>query len=84
MHSRRKRLCRNAIAAEFVDALWHTPTPVGKWRYYDGMLYLLGFINVAGRFRVWLPGPAPVPPPSLIAALVRWSSPGCVAGAALT
>ena len=42
-------------AGEFVQALWATPTPVGQWRYYDGMLYLLGLLHCAGEFRVWTP-----------------------------
>ena len=42
-------------AAEFVRALWDAPIPSGHERYYDGMLYLLNFMHVSGRFRIWKP-----------------------------
>jgi oligosaccharide reducing-end xylanase len=40
----------------FVQALWDTDTPQGKWRYYDGMLYLLALLHDSGNFRVYKPG----------------------------
>jgi oligosaccharide reducing-end xylanase len=40
---------------KFVEALWNTPVPAGKWRYYDGMLYLLAMLHCSGEFRVWMP-----------------------------
>jgi oligosaccharide reducing-end xylanase len=43
------------IAGEFVDALWDTPIPSGKWRYYDGMLYTLALLHVSGNFRIYPP-----------------------------
>src|SRR5262245_35928610 len=36
-------------AGEFVDALWDTRIPTGKWRYYDGMLYTLALLHVSGN-----------------------------------
>ena len=39
----------------FVEALWNTPVPSGQWRYYDGMLYLLGLLHCSGEFRIWTP-----------------------------
>jgi len=39
----------------FVQALWDTPIPSGKWRYYDGMLYMLGLLHVSGNFRIHTP-----------------------------
>ena len=51
-----------ALAAEpekgkpFVQALWDTPIPSGKWRYYDGMLYMLGLLHVSGNFKIYLEG----------------------------
>jgi oligosaccharide reducing-end xylanase len=54
----------NAVAAlaatsdkssEFVDALWTTEIPSGKWRYYDGMLYTLALLHVSGNFRIYPP-----------------------------
>lgn len=47
-----------AIARPFVQALWDAPIPSGKWRYYDGLLYLLGLLQTSGRFHVIAP-PAP-------------------------
>jgi len=40
----------------FVDELWKQSPPTGKWRYYDGLLYLMGLLHVSGNFRVYLPG----------------------------
>jgi len=38
------------IGKPFVQALWDAPIPSGQWRYYDGMLYMLGLLHVSGRF----------------------------------
>lgn len=38
----------------FVQALWNTPIPQGKWRYYDGMLYMLGLLHASGNFRIYV------------------------------
>jgi len=40
----------------FVQALWDVSVPSGKWRYYDGMLYLLGLLHVSGNFKIYAPG----------------------------
>ncbi|TSA54736.1 MAG: glycoside hydrolase, partial [Planctomycetaceae bacterium] len=42
-------------AKQFVEALWDTSIPSGRYRYYDGMLYLLGMLNCSGQFRIWSP-----------------------------
>ncbi len=39
----------------FVQALWDTQIPSGKWRYYDGMLYMLGLLHVSGNFQIYIP-----------------------------
>jgi oligosaccharide reducing-end xylanase len=44
-----------ARARRFADQLWKAPVPTGQWRYYDGMLYLLGLLHCGGEFRVWAP-----------------------------
>ena len=41
--------------AEFVQELWDAYPPSGKWRYYDGMLYMLGLLNASGNFRIYSP-----------------------------
>ena len=57
-------------ARKFVEELWNTPIPTGPYRYYDGMLYLLGMLHCSGEFRIWPPraepwheirNPTPVP-----------------------
>ena len=42
-------------ARQFVKALWNTPIPSGRYRYYDGMLYMLGMLHCGGQFRIWSP-----------------------------
>ena len=32
-------------AAKFVDALWKAEIPSGRYRYYDGMWYLMGLLH---------------------------------------
>ena len=50
-----------AVAAEreigepFVQAFWDEQIPSGKWRYYDGMLYMLGILYVSGKFKIYTP-----------------------------
>jgi len=46
-------------SAEFVQALWQQTIPSGQYRYYDGMLYLLGLLHVSGQFQAWLPAQQP-------------------------
>ncbi len=51
-------------AKKFVGALWNTPIPSGRYRYYDGMLYLMGMLHCSGQFRIWSPpeqGTTPAP-----------------------
>jgi len=52
----------NAVAAlastnpnkkDFVEALWELPVPEGRYRYYDGILYMLGLLQVSGNFRIY-------------------------------
>lgn len=44
---------RNWGAQDFVGALWNLPVPTGKYRYYDGCLYMLGLLECSGKYRVW-------------------------------
>ena len=49
-------LASNDIKAwDFVDDLWETPIPSGRYRYYDGMLYFMGFLHASGNFRIYKP-----------------------------
>lgn len=54
----------NAVAAlaasqprawRFVRALYDAAPPSGKWRYYNGMLYMLGLLHTSGGFRIHTP-----------------------------
>ena len=54
----------NAVAAlaathprawHFVQTLYDWKPPTGQWRYYDGMLYMMSLLHVAGQFRIWAP-----------------------------
>jgi oligosaccharide reducing-end xylanase len=42
-------------AKKFVEALWNLTTPTGRYRYYDGMLYMLALLHCSGEFRIWPP-----------------------------
>ena len=48
-----------AIGEPFVQALWDQPVPTGQYRYYDGLLVMLGLLQVSGNFRIYEPGTAP-------------------------
>jgi endo-1,4-beta-D-glucanase Y len=50
-------------AAQFVDALWNAEIPSGRYRYYDGMWYLMGLLHCSGQYRIWTPKWAAAAPP---------------------
>jgi endo-1,4-beta-D-glucanase Y len=39
----------------FVEELWNTSIPSGKYRYYDGLLYLMSLMHLGGQFRIYDP-----------------------------
>ncbi len=41
-----------ALAREFVQRLWDAEPPTGKYRYYQGMVYLLSLLHVSGNFQL--------------------------------
>lgn len=45
----------HARAGTFVDALWELQPPTGRWRYYDGLLYMLALLHASGTFRIYAP-----------------------------
>ncbi len=58
-------MATNAVAAlaadpekgkPFVQALWNLDVPTGKYRYYDGLLTMLAYLQVSGNFRIYTPG----------------------------
>lgn len=48
----------------FVDSFWNTAIPTGQWRYYDGMLYMLSYLETSGNYRIYTPGTPPEPTPT--------------------
>ncbi len=42
-------------ARQFLEALWNLTVPSGRYRYYDGMLYLFALLHCSGEFRIWPP-----------------------------
>jgi oligosaccharide reducing-end xylanase len=43
------------VAARFVEELYRSEPPKGKWRYYNGMLYMMALLHTSGKFRVYGP-----------------------------
>ena len=53
------------IGKPFVQALWDADAPTGKYRYYDGLLYMMGLLQASGNFQIYEPGVTPraeIPP----------------------
>ena len=45
------------IGEPFVRRRWESKIPEGRYRYYSGLLTMIGLLEVSGRFRIY--GPAP-------------------------
>jgi oligosaccharide reducing-end xylanase len=45
----------NPRAKKFAEELWNTPTPDGRERYYEGLLYMMALLHCSGEFRIWSP-----------------------------
>jgi oligosaccharide reducing-end xylanase len=43
----------NENRKDFVEQLWNVEIPTGQYRYYGGMLYMLGLLQVSGNFRIY-------------------------------
>ena len=41
------------VGQPFVQRLWDAPLPEGRYRYYDGLLTMLGLLEVGGQFRIY-------------------------------
>lgn len=41
------------FAKRFVEDLWDQQTPRGQWRYYNGLLHMLGLLHVSGEFKIY-------------------------------
>lgn len=42
------------LVRPFAEDLWNMEIPTGLWRYYDGLLYMLGLLACSGKFAVTL------------------------------
>lgn len=59
-----------SLSTPFVQEFWNIAVPSGQYRYYDGMLYVLGLLNVSGNFKVWkadCPNSCTTPAPTVTA-----------------
>lgn len=45
--------CGTRDAWKFVENFFDTAIPTGRYRYYDGCLYFLNWLNCAGRYRIY-------------------------------
>jgi oligosaccharide reducing-end xylanase len=43
----------NKNRREFLEDFWNVSIPTGRYRYYDGMLYMLGLLQVSGNFQIY-------------------------------
>lgn len=41
------------IARGFVEDLWKQRVPTGQYRYYNGLLHMLGLLHVSGQFKIY-------------------------------
>jgi hypothetical protein len=55
----------SVLAWEFIDEFYATGIPSGQYRYYDGLLYFMSLLHVAGEFKAYLPG-AVTPPAEIV------------------
>ena len=51
----------NKYSREFIEELWNVNIPDGIYRYYDGMLYMLGMLQVSGNFKIYDPSGQIIP-----------------------
>ena len=43
----------NENRKDFVNELWNVGIPDGPYRYYDGILYMLGMLQISGNFKIY-------------------------------
>lgn len=44
-----------SVAWDFIDDFFNMSIPSGTYRYYDGLLYFLNFLNLSGNYRIYEP-----------------------------
>jgi len=42
------------IGTPFVQELRDAQIPSGKWRYYDGLLYMFAMLHARGNFKIYI------------------------------
>jgi oligosaccharide reducing-end xylanase len=45
----------DARARGFIEALYGEEPPTGKWRYYNGMLFMMALLHASGSFQIYSP-----------------------------
>lgn len=45
-----------------INKFWNLSLPTGTYRYYDGLLYMLAYLNVSGEYKIWKPGDTAITP----------------------
>ncbi|MFW6377259.1 MAG: glycosyl hydrolase family 8 [bacterium] len=40
---------------DFVEELWNTSVPTGRYRYYDGCMYMFGLLHASGNYKIYGP-----------------------------
>ena len=43
------------LKREYLQHLWDVEIPIGTYRYYNGMVYMLSMLHVTGNFRIFKP-----------------------------
>lgn len=43
----------DAVAWNFVDALWKKPISSGQYRYYNGLLQMMALLHCSGKYVIW-------------------------------
>lgn len=54
------------VAWQFLEDFWNISPTTGKYRYYDGCLYMMGLLHCSGNFRVYLPNGTTAAPSATI------------------
>ncbi len=54
------------VAWQFLEDFWNISPTTGKYRYFDGCLYMMGLLHCSGNFRVYLPNGTTAAPSATI------------------
>ena len=41
------------LKKDFIEELWNLPVPQGIGRYYDGLFYMLGMIQIGSNLKIY-------------------------------